>query len=245
MKKEKQSRKQNQKKSGFRPANVIYPFLCLFAGAVWLAPFQYSWDYAWPLIGFIASLFLIDLIRQPVIAFLLAAAASAGLCFLNVLYTVCFAPFVLVYFLIRYVYGEKKVKPVKSDGFFLVARLVSVAFAVAGFAAAYNHFQKQPDIPLQFHREFVFLLIIIALFLFSAFYKRRAAGKGENGELSGKIRHACFIGIVCVPAVALFISSTDPYVKLSSLPAFLVSSSLLCSLADPPPEKRGSGKKGD
>jgi hypothetical protein len=242
MKRKKETKQNRGRRAGFGLRCVLFPLCCLFAGAVWLAPFQYAWEYAVPLLGFIATLLFADFIRQPAAAGAAVAAATLGLCFYDPRYTACFAPFAAVYLLMRYVLREEKVKTLKSDVFFFVGRVAAAAFAVAGFAVAFSQYRKQWDDPFVFHREYAFLLLFIAAYLFYTFSGRKSAA---NGETVKKKRYICLLGICCMPAVFLFISACDPYVKLSSLPAFLVCAATLLSAPEKfagtrPAEKGGA-----
>ena len=169
------------------------------------------------------------------------AAVSVGLCFYDSRYTSCFAPFAAVYLLMRYVMREEKIKSVKSDVFFFAGRVGAAAFAVAGFASAFSHYRKHWDDPRVFHREYAFLLLFIAAYLFYMFSERKSAA---NGETVKKKRYVCLLGICCMPVVSLFISASDPYVKLSSLPAYLVCAAPLLSAPEKFAGMRPAAKRG-
>ena len=206
-----------------RPA--AYLACCSIVTAVWLTPFQYSWNCALLTVGFFGSLLWADLIRIPPVAWLGLTAASAGLCVYDPRYTACFAPFAFVYWMLRFTGRDERNRPVERDGWFFLGMLTLAAFVAAGFFAGFSMLWKQPDLPRVFHRQYVPLAGFIALFVYFAVRqtgraKRRGAG---TGYLQKKRRIVYAAAVFCFPAVFAFISACDTYIGLSTLPAFLVS----------------------
>ncbi len=216
------------------PAFVLRLAFFVCAIVVWLSPFRFSWNYVILLAGFFAVLFLIDCIRQPVAAFAVFIAATVGLDFFDVRFTVCFSPFLCVWFMVRNLARDTKSKSIKYDGVFFAGMLLLGGYVAAGFFSGFSHFWHHWDIPAQFHREYVALIAAGAVFLYY-FLRRSSSVDGKKkrtglSEKSKKLRFVYVAAILCLPAVGLYLSSRDDYTNLSALPAFLVA--VLPALAD-------------
>ena len=198
-------------------------FAC--AGVIWMSPFQYSPVYAVPLAGFFAAILLIDLIPQRIVMFAVYLVFSCGFSIYDERFSVCFAPFLGVCYMLRSILRDPGKKAAKYDGLFFAGMVSLAVFTAVGFFRGGTRFSLGHDYPFQFHRQYAALAALLVVFLYYILRWPRYEGKKEGTFADReKYKKQCavyIVALVSLPAVFAYISACDDYICLSAYPAFV------------------------
>ncbi len=210
-----------KKRAGFAVRLAV--FAC--AGVIWMSPFQYSLAYAVPLAGFFAAILLIDLIPQRIVMFAVYLVFSCGFSIYDERFSVCFAPFLGVCYMLRSILRDPGKKAAKYDGLFFAGMVSLAVFTAVGFFRGGTRFSLSHDYPFQFHRQYAALAALFFVFLCYILRSPQYAGKKEGTfaerEKNKKLRAVFIVALLGFPAVFAYISASDDYICLSAYPAFV------------------------